>query len=147
MIIGENSRANDLDVNITKEKKLTNMRASTADEAIRLMPPRVLGLEQAIEWINDDELVEVTPKSLRLRKRVLQSNKRPRKRKPERATPQTSTSDDNAKRDRLPEFADLPRRPAAARPGGRTVPRPLAMDTQNRRCRMRRAGANPTMAR
>jgi GTP-binding protein len=70
MIVGENSRPNDLDVNITKEKKLTNMRASTSDEAIRLIPPRVLGLEQCIEWINDDELVEVTPKSLRLRKRA-----------------------------------------------------------------------------
>ena len=71
MIIGENSRASDMDVNVTKEKKQTNMRASTADEAIRLVPPRVLGLEQAIEFINDDELVEVTPKSIRLRKRIL----------------------------------------------------------------------------
>jgi GTP-binding protein len=79
MIVGENSRPNDLDVNITKEKKLTNMRASTADEAIRLIPPRRLGLEQCVEWINDDELVEVTPKSLRLRKRVLQANQRPKK--------------------------------------------------------------------
>ncbi|MBL8141529.1 MAG: translational GTPase TypA [Acidobacteria bacterium] len=79
MIVGENSRNNDLDVNITKEKKQTNMRASSADEAIRLIPPRKLGLEQAIEWINDDELVEVTPKAIRLRKRVLASNMRPRK--------------------------------------------------------------------
>ena len=71
MIIGENSRPNDMDVNVTKEKKQTNMRASTADEAIRLIPPRKLGLEQAIEFINDDELVEVTPKSIRLRKRIL----------------------------------------------------------------------------
>ena len=61
MVIGENSRPNDMDVNVTKEKKQTNMRASTADEAIRLIPPRKLGLEQAIEFINDDELVEVTP--------------------------------------------------------------------------------------
>ena len=61
MIIGENARSNDMDVNVTKEKKQTNMRASTADEAIRLVPPRVLGLEQAIEFIKDDELVEVTP--------------------------------------------------------------------------------------
>ncbi|MGH9201142.1 MAG: translational GTPase TypA, partial [Vicinamibacterales bacterium] len=61
MIIGENSRQNDIDVNVTKEKKQTNMRASTADEAIRLIPPRKLSLEQAIEFINDDELVEVTP--------------------------------------------------------------------------------------
>jgi GTP-binding protein len=78
MIIGENSRANDLDVNVTKEKKQTNMRASTADEAVRLIPPRQLGLEQAIEFINDDELVEVTPKSIRLRKRILAANMRPK---------------------------------------------------------------------
>ena len=79
MIIGENSRDNDLDVNVTKEKKQTNMRASTADEAIRLVPPHIMGLEQAIEFINDDELVEVTPKSIRLRKRVLAGNMRPKK--------------------------------------------------------------------
>ena len=79
-IVGENARANDLDVNVTKEKKQTNMRASTADEAIRLVPPRVLGLEQAIEFINDDELVEVTPKSIRVRKRVLAANMRPKNR-------------------------------------------------------------------
>jgi GTP-binding protein len=79
MIIGENSRDNDLDVNVTKEKKQTNMRASTADEAIRLVPPHIMGLEQAIEFINDDELVEVTPKHIRLRKRVLASNLRPKK--------------------------------------------------------------------
>ncbi len=79
MIVGENSRPSDLDVNITKEKKQTNMRASTADEAIRLVPPRRLGLEQAIEFINDDELVEVTPASVRLRKKVLAANMRPRR--------------------------------------------------------------------
>jgi GTP-binding protein len=79
MIIGENSRAADMDVNCTKEKKQTNMRASSADEAIRLVPPRKLSLEQAIEFINDDELVEVTPSSIRIRKRVLASNMRPRK--------------------------------------------------------------------
>ncbi|HEX7486860.1 MAG TPA: translational GTPase TypA [Vicinamibacterales bacterium] len=78
MIIGENSRSSDMDVNVTKEKKQTNMRASTADEAIRLVPPRVLGLEQAIEFIKDDELVEVTPHSFRLRKRILQANQRPK---------------------------------------------------------------------
>ena len=78
MIIGENARSNDIDVNVTKEKKQTNMRASTADEAIRLIPPRKLGLEQAIEFINDDELVEVTPKSIRLRKRILAANMRPK---------------------------------------------------------------------
>jgi GTP-binding protein len=79
MIIGENARDNDLDVNCVREKKLTNMRASTADEAIRLVPFRSLNLEQAIEFIADDEYVEVTPKSLRLRKKILQSNRRPRK--------------------------------------------------------------------
>ena len=79
MIIGENARPNDMDVNVTKEKKQTNMRASTADEAIRLIPPRKLGLEQAIEFINDDELVEVTPSSIRVRKRVLAANLRPRR--------------------------------------------------------------------
>ena len=78
MIIGENSRTADMDVNVTKEKKQTNMRASSADEAIRLVPPRRLGLEQAIEFINDDELVEVTPSSIRLRKRILASNMRPK---------------------------------------------------------------------
>jgi GTP-binding protein len=76
MIIGENARSVDLDVNIIKEKKLTNMRSSTADEAIRLVPPRILNLEQAIEFIREDELVEVTPQSIRLRKKVLQANKR-----------------------------------------------------------------------
>jgi GTP-binding protein len=79
MIVGENSRQADMDVNITKEKKQTNMRASSADEAIRLVPPRPMGLEQAIEFINDDELVEVTPKAIRLRKKVLEANRRPRR--------------------------------------------------------------------
>jgi GTP-binding protein len=79
MIVGENARAVDLDVNAVKEKKLTNMRASTADEAMRLVPPKELSLEQALEFIADDELVEVTPQSIRLRKRVLASNLRPKK--------------------------------------------------------------------
>ncbi|HEX2458953.1 MAG TPA: translational GTPase TypA, partial [Vicinamibacterales bacterium] len=82
MVIGENARVNDMDVNVTKEKKQTNMRASTADEAIRLIPPRVLSLEQAIEFINDDELVEVTPRSIRLRKRILAANMRPKRGEP-----------------------------------------------------------------
>jgi GTP-binding protein len=76
MVVGENARTADLDVNIVKEKKLTNMRASTADEAIRLVPPRILNLEQAIEFIRDDEFVEVTPQSIRLRKKVLRANQR-----------------------------------------------------------------------
>jgi GTP-binding protein len=79
MIVGENARPKDMDVNITREKKQTNMRASTADEAIRLIPPRQLSLEQAIEFINDDELVEVTPGSVRVRKRVLAASQRPRR--------------------------------------------------------------------
>jgi GTP-binding protein len=79
MIIGENARLVDLDVNATREKKLTNMRASTADEAIRLVPVKDLSLEQALEFIATDELVEVTPKSIRLRKRVLRANERPKK--------------------------------------------------------------------
>jgi GTP-binding protein len=89
MVIGENSRDNDLDVNCVREKKLTNMRASTADEAIRLVPFRALNLEQAIEFVADDEYVEVTPKSLRLRKKILQSNRRPRK----NAVPVVSAAD------------------------------------------------------
>jgi GTP-binding protein len=76
MIVGENSRSNDLDVNIVKEKKLTNMRASTADEAIRLVPPRLLNLEQAIEFVREDEFVEVTPQAVRLRKKALKANQR-----------------------------------------------------------------------
>ncbi|HEY3927181.1 MAG TPA: translational GTPase TypA [Candidatus Koribacter sp.] len=79
MVIGENSRDNDLDVNCVREKKLTNMRASTADEAIRLVPFKNLNLEQAIDFIAEDELCEVTPKTLRLRKKILQSNRRPRR--------------------------------------------------------------------
>jgi GTP-binding protein len=79
MIVGENAKDNDLDVNAVREKKLTNMRASTADEAIRLVPFRNLNLEQAIEFIAEDEFVEITPKSLRLRKKVLQANQRKKK--------------------------------------------------------------------
>ena len=76
MIIGENARPADMDVNATREKKLTNMRSSTAEEAIRLIPPRPLNLDQAIEFINDDELVEVTPGAIRLRKRILGAGRR-----------------------------------------------------------------------
>ncbi|HEX8853715.1 MAG TPA: translational GTPase TypA, partial [Pyrinomonadaceae bacterium] len=79
MVVGENARSVDLDVNAIKEKKLTNMRASTADEAMRLIPVKELSLEQALEFIADDELVEVTPQSIRLRKRVLEANRRPKK--------------------------------------------------------------------
>jgi GTP-binding protein len=82
MIVGENSRENDIDVNVTKEKKLTNMRASGADEALQLIPPRILSLEQAIEFIKEDELVEITPASIRVRKKVLESNRRPKHKEP-----------------------------------------------------------------
>jgi len=80
MLVGENARPADMDVNVVKSKKLTNMRASTADEAIRLTPHRQLNLEQALEFINNDELVEVTPTAIRLRKRILAANMRPKKR-------------------------------------------------------------------
>jgi GTP-binding protein len=76
MIVGENARAEDMDVNATKEKKLTNMRAAASDETVRLIPPRPLSLEQALEFIRDDECVEVTPKSIRLRKAELNQTKR-----------------------------------------------------------------------
>ena len=75
-IVGENSRDNDMDVNITKEKKLTNMRSSTAEDAAKLTPPRIMNLEQCLEWVREDELLEVTPKSLRLRKRALSGRRR-----------------------------------------------------------------------
>ena len=83
MVIGEYSRAGDLDVNIVREKQLTNMRASGHDEAIRLTPPKQMGLEDALDWIADDELVEVTPESIRVRKRVLAQVHRPKRRKEE----------------------------------------------------------------
>ncbi|MDT4898377.1 MAG: GTP-binding protein [Acidobacteriota bacterium] len=79
MVVGENARAVDLDVNAIKEKKLTNMRAASADEAMRLVPVKDLSLEQALEFIADDELVEVTPQTIRLRKRVLRANERPKR--------------------------------------------------------------------
>jgi GTP-binding protein len=85
MVVGENSREQDMGVNVCKTKQLTNMRASGSDEAVRLEPPHVMTLEQAIEWIADDELVEVTPQSIRLRKRHLDASDRARmaKKKPE----------------------------------------------------------------
>jgi GTP-binding protein len=80
MVIGENARLADIDVNVTRPKKLTNMRASTSEEGVRLTPHRQLNLEQALEFIDSDELVEVTPKTIRLRKRVLSASQRPRRR-------------------------------------------------------------------
>ena len=91
MILGENSREEDMNVNVTKEKKQTNMRSSSADEAIRLIPPRELTLEKAIEFIADDEYVEVTPKSIRLRKKVLDAKKRPRRWQEIRASIETAS--------------------------------------------------------
>ena len=78
MIVGENSREMDIDINPCKQKHLTNTRTSSADEAIRLVPPRLMSLEQALEYINDDELVEVTPSTIRLRKAVLDRQARGR---------------------------------------------------------------------
>lgn len=78
MIIGEHSRENDLEVNPTKKKKLTNMRASGSDDAVKIAPPRIMNLEASLDWTNDDELIEVTPKSIRLRKKFLDPNKRKR---------------------------------------------------------------------
>jgi GTP-binding protein len=83
MVVGENSRWDDMDVNVVKEKKQTNMRASVADEAIRLIPVRPLSLELALQFIADDEWVEVTPQSIRVRKKILEANRRPRRHKPE----------------------------------------------------------------
>jgi GTP-binding protein len=81
MIVGENSRGDDLDVNPTKEKKLTNMRSSTADELVRLVPPRLLSLDQALEFVREDECVEVTPAAVRLRKVELAANARSKRAK------------------------------------------------------------------
>lgn len=81
LIVGENARDSDMDVNPCKKKHVTNMRSSSSDDAVRLTPPRILSLEQALEWINKDELVEVTPKSIRLRKTVLDRHVRGRERK------------------------------------------------------------------
>jgi GTP-binding protein len=83
MIVGENARDVDMDVNVVKEKKLTNMRASSADDAMRLVPFRELSLEQALEFIREDEFVEVTPQSIRMRKKILASNQRPKGRNTE----------------------------------------------------------------
>jgi GTP-binding protein len=80
MVVGEYSRENDLNVNVCKEKKLTNMRAAGKDENIIISPHREMGLEEGIEWIADDELVEVTPESIRLRKKILRQTDRPRRR-------------------------------------------------------------------
>jgi GTP-binding protein len=87
MIVGENSRSDEMDVNACKEKKLTNVRSSTAEELVRLPPPRTLSLEQALEFIAEDECVEVTPGNVRLRKVILSASERARRRRPSRARP------------------------------------------------------------
>ena len=76
MIVGENARSDDMDVNVCKEKKLTNMRTTASDENIKLEPPRQITMELALEFIQDDELIEVTPTDMRLRKRILDPNQR-----------------------------------------------------------------------
>jgi GTP-binding protein len=81
MIVGLNSRDEDIEINVTKEKKLTNTRASGSDDSIMLVPPTVFSLEQSLDFLEDDELLEVTPSSLRLRKKYLDSNERNRMRK------------------------------------------------------------------
>ncbi len=81
MVVGENSRDNDLDVNVVKEKKLTNIRSAGADDTLRLAPPRAMNLEQAMEFIQEGEVIEVTPKNIRIRKKVLEANKRQRREK------------------------------------------------------------------
>lgn len=81
MVIGENARENDMDVNPCKKKHVTNMRSSSSDDAVRLTPPRIFSLEQALEWINDDELVEVTPQNIRMRKSILDRGARAKSRK------------------------------------------------------------------
>ena len=81
MIVGENAKFNDLDVNACKEKKLTNVRTANKDDALVLSPPRAMTLEGALQWIADDELVEVTPDAIRVRKKVLQANLRPKRKK------------------------------------------------------------------
>ena len=78
MIVGESSRADDLDVNVCKRKQLTNTRSSGSDDALKLTTPRAMSLEQSLEFINSDELVEVTPENIRMRKRVLNSGERKR---------------------------------------------------------------------
>ena len=76
MIVGENARPGDMDVNVSKEKKLTNMRTTASDENIKLEPSRLITLELGLEFIEDDELIEVTPDAIRLRKRILDANQR-----------------------------------------------------------------------
>ena len=78
MVVGQNPKAEDIEINVCKTKKLTNTRSSSADEALRLTPPKVMSLEQCLEFIDTDELLEITPKSLRIRKKILDPMQRKR---------------------------------------------------------------------
>ena len=78
MVVGQNGKSDDIELNVCKTKKLTNTRSSSADEALKLTPPRVLSLEQCLEFIDTDELLEITPKSLRIRKKILDPTMRKR---------------------------------------------------------------------
>jgi hypothetical protein len=110
MVIGENSRADDMDVNITKEKKLTNMRSSTSDSFESMTPPRVLTLEESLEFARDDECVEVTPEKVRIRKVVLDATERGRAAPGEAPGRQLT--------DTLPRFVEPPRLPSRIRAQG-----------------------------
>ena len=81
MVVGQNAKGEDIEVNVCKKKHVTNMRSSNADEALRLSPPKIMSLEECLEFIEDDELLEVTPLSLRVRKRILNSGERQRARR------------------------------------------------------------------
>ena len=150
MIIGENARPDDMDVNATREKKLTNMRTHSHDEAIRLTPPRELTLESAIEFIGADELVEVTPKSIRLRKRVLSQHDRRRiaGREYERGSRRSATrSSDSLRGQRRAVRREQARPGGAGSVGGSGT----GLGVQSRRCRStsttpppRRCGAKPS---
>ncbi|MBO7362784.1 MAG: translational GTPase TypA, partial [Lachnospiraceae bacterium] len=78
MVVGETGKSEDIEVNVCKKKQMTNTRSSSADEALRLTPPKILSLEQALDFIETDELLEVTPKTLRIRKKILDSRMRKR---------------------------------------------------------------------
>ena len=84
MIVGENNKDDDLPVNVCRAKKLTNMRAAGKDDNVKLAPPRIMSLEESLEYVEDDELLEVTPDSLRLRKRILDENERKKEKKREK---------------------------------------------------------------
>ena len=124
MIVGENSRENDLTVNPAKEKKLTNIRAAGSDENILLKPPRMMSLEMALEYIEDDELVEVTPRQIRLRKMLLRESDRRRQARTTEAGRSATILDEFIEGVRRCLVGDLPSRSALARlsPGAAKIP-------------------------